>query len=80
LPEHVRSKIIINSPIPAQPPRRRGGPPKNGAPDHPITPPLIAVTLQLGNFTSAQVWKIETALTHAAVIDAGVTERSSYIL
>jgi DNA replication protein DnaC len=34
MPEHVRSKAIINSPIPAQPPRRRGRPPKNGAPDH----------------------------------------------
>ena len=32
-PEHVRSKAVINSPIPAQPPR--GRPPKNGAPDHP---------------------------------------------
>ena len=34
MPEHVRSKAIINSPIPAQPPRRRGRPPKNGAHDH----------------------------------------------
>src|SRR5215472_12394334 len=34
MPEHVRSKASINSPIPAQPPRRRGRPRKNGAPDH----------------------------------------------
>ena len=34
MPEHVRSKALINSPIPAQSPRRRGRPPKNGAPDH----------------------------------------------
>jgi DNA replication protein DnaC len=34
MPEHVRSKAVINSPIPAQPPRRRGRPRKNGAPDH----------------------------------------------
>src|SRR5580693_5720777 len=34
LPENLRSKASINSPIPAQPPRRRGRPPKNGAPDH----------------------------------------------
>jgi DNA replication protein DnaC len=33
MPEHVRSKAAI-SPIPAQPPRRRGRPPKNGANDH----------------------------------------------
>jgi len=33
MPEHVRSKAVINSPIPAQPPRRRGRPRKNGAPD-----------------------------------------------
>src|SRR6202049_254918 len=32
MPEHVRSKAVINSPIPAQPPRRRGRPPKNGVP------------------------------------------------
>jgi DNA replication protein DnaC len=32
--EHVRSKASINSPIPAQPPRRRGRPPKHGAHDH----------------------------------------------
>lgn len=35
MPERVRSKAVINSPIPAPPPRRRGRPPKNGAPDHP---------------------------------------------
>jgi DNA replication protein DnaC len=34
MPEHVRSKAAINSPIPAQPPRRRGRPPKNGGTDH----------------------------------------------
>jgi hypothetical protein len=34
MPEHVRSKAIISSPIPAQPPRRRGRPSKNGVPDH----------------------------------------------
>jgi DNA replication protein DnaC len=34
MPEHVRSKAIINPPIPAQPPRRRGRPPKKGALDH----------------------------------------------
>src|SRR5260370_33303127 len=34
MPEHVRSKAALNSPIPAQPPRRRGRPPKNGALDH----------------------------------------------
>ena len=34
MPEHVRFKASINSPIPAQPPRRRGRPPKNGEPDH----------------------------------------------
>src|SRR5262249_48140522 len=32
--DQVRSKAIITSPIPAQPPRRRGRPRKNGAPDH----------------------------------------------
>ena len=35
MPEHVRSKALINAPIPAPPPRRRGRPPKNGALDHP---------------------------------------------
>jgi DNA replication protein DnaC len=35
MPEHVRSKALINAPIPAPPPRRRGRPPKNGAHDHP---------------------------------------------
>ena len=34
MPEHVRSKAAINSPIPAQPQRRRGRPPKHGASDH----------------------------------------------
>jgi DNA replication protein DnaC len=34
MPEHVRSKALINAPIPAPPPRRRGRPPKNGALDH----------------------------------------------
>ena len=34
IPENVRSKAFINPPIPAQPPRRRGRPPKNGASDH----------------------------------------------
>ena len=34
MPEHVRSRASINSPIPAQPPRRRGRPPKHGAHDH----------------------------------------------
>ena len=34
MPEHLRSEALINSPIPAQPPRRRGRPPKNGAPGH----------------------------------------------
>jgi len=34
MPEHVRSKATINAPIPAHSPRRRGRPPKNGAPDH----------------------------------------------
>ncbi|RZN08940.1 ATP-binding protein, partial [Bradyrhizobium sp. Leo121] len=34
MPEHVRSKASINSPIPAQPPRRRGRPLKHGANDH----------------------------------------------
>jgi DNA replication protein DnaC len=34
MPEHVRSKAPIHSPIPAQPPRRRGRPLKNGANDH----------------------------------------------
>jgi IstB-like ATP binding protein len=34
MPEHVRSKALISSPIPAQPPRRRGRPPNNGASDH----------------------------------------------
>ena len=34
MPEHVRSKASINSPIPAQPQRRRGRPSKNGANDH----------------------------------------------
>ena len=29
MPEHVRSKALINAPIPAPPPRRRGWPPKN---------------------------------------------------
>src|SRR5260370_3290434 len=35
MPEHVRSKAVINSPIPAQPPLRRGRPPKNHTPAHP---------------------------------------------
>ena len=35
MPEHVRSKALINAPFPAQPPRRRGRPPKHGATDHP---------------------------------------------
>jgi DNA replication protein DnaC len=34
MPEHIRSKSLINSPIPPQPTRRRGRPPKIGAPDH----------------------------------------------
>jgi DNA replication protein DnaC len=34
MPEHVRSKASINSPIPAQPQRRRGRPSKTGANDH----------------------------------------------
>jgi len=34
MPENVRTKAFINSPIPAQPPRRRGRPPKHGASDH----------------------------------------------
>jgi hypothetical protein len=34
MPENVRAKAFINSPIPAPPPRRRGRPPKNGASDH----------------------------------------------
>jgi hypothetical protein len=33
MPEHVRSKALINAPIPP-PPRRRGRPPKSGAHDH----------------------------------------------
>jgi DNA replication protein DnaC len=33
MPEHTRSKAIINAPIPAQPQRRRGRPPKIGAHD-----------------------------------------------
>src|SRR6266704_1802833 len=35
VPEHVRASSLINAPIPAQPPRRRRRPPKNGATDHP---------------------------------------------
>ena len=35
MPEHVRSKALINAPIPAPPPRRRGRPTKNEAHDHP---------------------------------------------
>jgi DNA replication protein DnaC len=34
MPENVRAKALINSPIPAQPPRRRGRPPRNGDSDH----------------------------------------------
>jgi hypothetical protein len=34
MPENVRTKAFINPPIPAQPPRRRGRPPKHGASDH----------------------------------------------
>jgi DNA replication protein DnaC len=33
LPEHIRSKALINPPTPT-PPRRRGRPPKNGGADH----------------------------------------------
>jgi DNA replication protein DnaC len=33
MPENVRTKAFINPPIPAQPPRRRGRPPKHGASD-----------------------------------------------
>ena len=61
MPEHVRSKALINAPIPAPPPRRRGRPPKNGAHDTPCR--LITEIGGLGNFTSAQVRKFETALT-----------------
>ena len=35
MPEHVRSKALINAPMSAQPARRRGRPPKHGATDHP---------------------------------------------
>jgi DNA replication protein DnaC len=34
VPEHIRSNALIQPPAPAAPPRRRGRPPKNGAPDH----------------------------------------------
>ena len=34
MPEHVRCQSPHQPPIPAQPPRRRGRPPKNGASDH----------------------------------------------
>src|ERR1700724_3418166 len=34
VPEHIRSNSPLNAPIPAHSPRRRGRPPKNGAPDH----------------------------------------------
>jgi hypothetical protein len=34
MPENVRAKAFINPAIPAQPPRRRGRPPKNGDSDH----------------------------------------------
>jgi hypothetical protein len=34
MPEHTRTKAVINTPIPAPPARRRGRPPKNGASDH----------------------------------------------
>jgi DNA replication protein DnaC len=34
MPENVRAKALINSPIPAPSSRRRGRPPKNGASDH----------------------------------------------
>ena len=36
MPEHTRSKAVINTPISAAPARRRGRPAKNGAPDHPV--------------------------------------------
>jgi DNA replication protein DnaC len=34
MPEHTRTKAVINTPIPAPPARRRGRPPKSGASDH----------------------------------------------
>src|SRR5882672_4400855 len=34
MPEHLRSKAVITPPFPAEPPRRRGRPPKNGVTDH----------------------------------------------
>ena len=35
VPEHIRSKALIQPPLVAAPPRRRGRPPKNGAAHHP---------------------------------------------
>src|SRR5262249_61125876 len=59
MPEHVRSKAVINSPIPAQPPRRRGRPRRNGAPDH--TAGWSPEPAPLGDFASAVVRTNNTA-------------------
>jgi IstB-like ATP binding protein len=58
MPEHVRSKASINAPIPVQPPR---SPTKEWSKRSPSR--LIIGTRQLGNFTPAQMGKIDSALT-----------------
>src|SRR5262249_21282890 len=62
MPERVQSKAVINSPIPAQLPRRLGRPRKNGTP---ITaqPADQGKPTQLGNFASAHLGRFESALT-----------------
>ena len=69
MPEHVRSKALINAPIASTATAPRGRPPKNGA--H-VTRRLITEIGGLGNFTSAQVRKIETALTTKSPAEAGL--------
>src|SRR5262249_21220581 len=64
MPEHVRSKPIINSPIPAQ---RRAVAGAHAKMELLITRPADHRNLRLGNFTSAQVRKIETARERRAI-------------
>jgi hypothetical protein len=59
MPEHVRSKASINSPIPAQPQRRRGRPSKKMEPTITTQPVDHRDTAHLGNFASAHLRRFE---------------------
>ena len=64
VPEHIRIKANIQ-PAPIPPTlRRRGRPPKNGGAD--LAQRLITIPAKLGNFTSALLGKIRSALTIVA--------------